>query len=313
MKLGQYKGIHAKRPNITVSEQDILKVLKNKQKEYSIVTNIDGRPAQTGDQAILDFDGFLNGQPIPGGKSRDYPLLLGSHTFVPGFEEQIVGRSTGDIFDICVTFPANYHLKQLSGKAVVFHTTLKQLRLPEYQPLDDDFAKDFSEHDTLTDWKEAIRENLTIRKETSAYERLSREILSAVIANCEFEIDEDIKSEITEELYDDFLYTLEENRMTLETYCQRSGFTKEDIISQKEQEAIRSIQEQSILHAVASKENLEVSSDELTEELCMIAAEEEEDIEDFRSSLGEEELDGISDQLRMNKALKFIMKHAILE
>lgn len=312
MKLGQYKGIHAKRPYITVSEKDVMKVLKHKQKENSIVTNIDGRSARTGDQAILDFDGVQNNVPIPGGKSRNYPLILGSHTFVPGFEEQVIGKCPGDRFDICVTFPDNYRIRHLGGKPVIFHTTLKQLQLPEYQPLDDDFAKDFSEYDTLSDWKDAIREELTIRRETSAYEKLSRELLTAIIADCEIPIDEEIKEEIADELYEDFLCTLEENRMTLETYCQRSGYTEKEIRAQKRKEAIRSIQEQNVLHAIASKENIEVSDEELTEELCMIAAEEEEDLEEFCSSLGEEELEGIEDQLRMNKAIKFVMKHAVL-
>lgn len=312
MKLGQYKGIHAKRPYITVSEKDVLKVLANKQKENSVVTNIDGRSARIGDQAILDFDGVQNNVPIPGGKSRNYPLLLGSHTFVPGFEEQVIGKNPGERFDICVTFPDNYHIKYLGGKPVTFHTTLKQLQLPEYQPLDDDFAKDFSEYDTLSDWKDAIREELTIRRETSAYEKLSRELLSAIIANCDITIDEEMKEEITDELYEDFLYTLEESRMTLETYCQRSGYTEEEIRRQKQEEAIRTIQEQHVLHAIASREKIKVSEEELNEELCMIAAEEEEDPVDFCASLGEEELEGIIDQLRMNKAMKFVIKHAVL-
>lgn len=312
MKLGQYKGIHAKQPVVTVSEKDILKVLTNKRKENSIATNIDGRCAKPGDQAILDFDGIQNDIPIPGGKSRNYPLLLGSHTFVPGFEEQVVGRNPGESFDICVTFPDNYRIKPLGGKPVVFHTTLRQLRLPEYQPLDDDFAKDFSEYDTLSEWKDAIRKELTARREMSAYEKLSREILSRIIANCQITIDEDIKNEITDELYDDFLCTLEENRMTLETYCQRSGYTEKEIWKQKQKEAIRSIQEQNVLHAIASKEHIDISNEELTEELCMIAAEEEEDIDEFRSSLGDEELEAITDQLLMNKALKFVIKHAVL-
>lgn len=312
MKLGQYKGIHAKRPNITVSGKDILKVLTNKQKEHSVVTNIEGRSAQMGDQAILDFDGVQDNTPIPGGKSRNYSLLLGSHTFVPGFEEQVVGRMPGECFDICVTFPEKYRIKHLGGKQVTFHTTLKRLQLPEYQPLDDDFAKDFSEYDTLSDWKDAIREELTLRKETSAYEKLSREILSAIISNSEIPIDEEIRAEMAEELYDDFLYSLEENRMTVETYCQRSGYTEDEIWQQKLCEAARSIQEQNVLHAIASRESIEVSEEELREELCLIAVEEEEDIDEFCSSLGEEELEGIADQLLMNKTLKFVIKHAVL-
>lgn len=313
MRLGKYKGIQAKRPDVTITEKDILKVLTNKQKENSVVTNIEGRCAQSGDQAILDFDGTQEGIPIPGGKKQNYPLVLGSHTFVPGFEEQIIGKNPGESFDICVTFPEHYHIKQLEGKPVIFHTTLKKLFLPEYQPLDDDFAKDFSDYDTLSDWKESIRERLTLRREASAYEKLSRDILSAIIENSDIPIDDDLKRAISEEFYDDFLYTLEENRMTLDTYCQRSGYSKEAVLMQQEQKAIRTIQEQSVLHAIASKEHIDITEEELNEELCELAAEEEESLDEFRSMLDEEEIAGITDQLRMNKTLEFVLNNAVLK
>lgn len=313
MKLGKYKGIRGKQPDITVHEKEIDKVLKNKQREYSVVRNIDSRPAQTGDEAVLDYEAECEGKIVPGGKSRSYPLLLGSHTFVQGFEDAIVGHSPGDSFDIKVTFPKNYRISGLAGKDAVFHVHLKQLRIPEYQPIDNDFAKDFSEFDTLSEWREEIYEQIRARREASSYEKLARELLGRIIADSEIPIDEELKQEISMELYEDFLYSLEENGMTLETYCKRSGLTKKQIRASKDEEAIRSIQEQYVLHAVANKENLQISEEELSRELCELAAEEGEDIDVFIKMLGEEELESIADQLQMNKAMEFIFEHAILE
>lgn len=313
MKLGKYKGIRAKQPDITVQEKEIDKVLKNKQHEYAVVRNIDDRPAQIGDEAVLDYDAECEGKTVPGGKSRNYPLLLGSHTFVQGFEDAIVGHACGDHFDIKVTFPENYRISALAGKDAVFHVHLKQLRIPEYQMIDDDFAKDFSEFDTLSEWRAEIYEQIRERREASSYEKLARELLGKIIADSRIPIDEDLKQEISMELYEDFLYSLEENGMTFETYCKRSGLTKKQIRASKDEEAIRSIQEQYVLHAIANKENLRVTEEELSRELCELAAEEGEDVDVFIQMLGEEELESIADQLQMNKAMEFIFEHAILE
>lgn len=313
MKLGKYKGIRAKHPNVIVDKKEIDKVLKNKQHENCVVYTVDDRPAKMGNEAVLDYHVECDGKTVPGSSQESYPLLLGSHTFVKGFEEAVVGHAIGDRFDIAVTFPEKYRMANLAGKDAVFHVTLKQLRIPEYQPIDDDFAKDFSEFSTLAEWREQIFQNLRERKEASAYEKLARELLTKIIADSKIPIDPEIKKEITEELYEDFLYSLDENGMTLETYLNRSGMTKKQIRAAKEEEAIRAIREQSVLHAVANAEHLEISPEELADELAELAYEEGEDPDVFTEMLGEEEIESIGDQLRMNKAMEFVLEHAILE
>lgn len=313
MKLGRYRGIRAKQPNVTVGEKEIEKVLKNKQHENSVVYTIDDRTAAMGDEAVLDYYVECDGQKVPGSTQHHYPLLLGSHTFVKGFEESVVGHAVGDSFDIAVTFPVKYRMARLAGKDATFHVTLKQLRLPEYQPIDDDFAQDFSEYSTLAEWREEIRQNLQERKEASAWEKLARELLGKIIADSRISIDPEIKAEIADELYEDFLYQLEENSMTLDAYCKRSGMTKKQIRAAKEEEAARTIREQSVLHAVASAEHLDVSAEELAEEIAALAYEEGEDPDVFAEMLGDEEMESISDQLRMDKAMEFIIQNAILE
>lgn len=309
MKLGAYKNLRARRPDISVKEEEIDRVLKNKQREYSVVYTVDNRPAAMGDEAVLDFDAACSGKPIPNGKSENYALLLGSHTFVKGFEETITGHSIGDHFEIRITFPENYRIPGLRGKIVTYQVHLKALRIPEYQKIDDDFARDFSEYDTLSDWKNAIREELAQRHEISATQKLTRELLDQIISRSDIPIDEDLKQELADELYEDFLWDLEENGMTLEKYCRRTGKNKKQIRAGKEAEAVQMIRQQSVLHAIADREHLTVTDEELAEEIAAMAAEEGEDPERFADMLGDEELDAIADQLRMDRAMELVMEH----
>lgn len=313
MKLGTYRRLHAAKPVIHVKEQEIERILAQKQLEHAVAYQIEDRPARAGDQAIVDFDGMSEGKMISGGQSRNFPMILGSHTFIEGFEDQIIGKSPGDQFDIHVVFPQGYYIKQLRGKPAVFRTTLKNLFLLDQQPLDDDFAKDFSEYSTIKEWRDHLRDQLACAQEESAYAKLSRDLLSAVIADSDIEIDEALKNELAEESYDDFLYHLEQNHIRLEDYTARIGATEKDIYQKYELDAIRMIQEESVLHAIILKENISVTDSELTDELHALAADEEEDFDLFRDSLDEEDLDSIADQLRMNKAMQLILENAILE
>ncbi len=313
MKLGNYKGLRARRPDITVKEAEIDKVLKNKQRENSVVYTVDDRPARMGDQAILNFNARCGGKDIPGGQSRSYPLLLGSHTFVKGFEEAVAGHSIGDRFEIRVTFPADYRIADLRQKEVIYHVHLTGLRIPEYQEINDEFARDFSEYETLADWRNAIREELAERHELSAYQKLTRELLDQVIADSSVPVDRDLLQDLAEDLYDDFLYDLEDSNMTLEKYCKRTGKNKRQIRAEKEAEAAQIIRQQSVLHAIANREHLTVTEEELAGEIAAMAAGEGEDPEVFASMLGDEEIEGISDQLQLDKAMEFILEHVCWE
>lgn len=256
MKLGPYKGIRAHKPVVEIHDQEIQNILRQKQVEHSIARNAADRPAKCGDQVVLDFDGTLDGAPIPQGRSRNFFLVLGSHSFIRGFEEQIVGRREGEKFDIHVTFPESYFMKSLRGKPVVFHTTLKKIRVPEYQPLDDDFAKDFSEYDTLADWKDAIRHQLEESRMDDAQEKTSDDILTSIIETSEIPINEELKEELAEDFFEDFRDQLKERGLTPEDYYQRTGKEEKDMRKRYDKQAVRTIQEQSILHAIAEKEDI---------------------------------------------------------
>lgn len=311
MRLGTYKGIHMTRPNTEVTKHEVLNVLKKKQKEYAVATNIDDRSAQEGDQVILDFQGMYHGQDIPHGNGSDFALTIGAKAFLPEFDDALIGKNIGDTFDINVTFPTDYRISTMQNRSVVFHTTLKKIRLMDYQPIDDEFAKDFSEYTTLNEWENEIFSHLQARRKTSVQEKLTREVMAKIIADSDIPIDDDMKEEITQIYYDDFLDELEMNQIPLELYCKRSGHTEDEIYADKEQEAIKTIQAQSVLHAVAATEKISITQEELNTELKNIAQEEEEDPEEFMATLEEEDVENIADQLTMDKTMAFILDSVV--
>ena len=313
MRIGTYKGIHMTRPNTEVTKHEVLNVLKKKQKEYAVATNIDDRSAQEGDQVILDFQGMYHGQDIPHGNGSDFALTIGAKAFLPEFDDALIGKNIGDTFDINVTFPTDYRISTMQNRSVVFHTTLKKIRLMDYQPIDDEFAKDFSEYTTLNEWENEIFTHLQARRKTSVQEKLTREVMTKIIADSDIPIDDDMKEEITQIYYDDFLDELEMNQIPLELYCKRSGHTEDEIYADKEQEAIKTIQAQSVLHAVAAAEKISITQEELAEELRAIAIEEDEDPEEFVETLEEEDVENIADQLTMDKTMAFILDSVIYD
>lgn len=313
MRLGTYKGIHMTRPNTEVTKHEVLNVLKKKQKEYAVATNIDDRSAQEGDQVILDFQGMYHGQDIPHGNGSDFALTIGAKAFLPEFDDALIGKNIGDTFDINVTFPTDYRISTMQNRSVVFHTTLKKIRLMDYQPIDDEFAKDFSEYTTLNEWENEIFSHLQARRKTSVQEKLTREVMAKIIADSDIPIDDDMKEEITQIYYDDFLDELEMNQIPLELYCKRSGHTEDEIYADKEQEVIKTIQAQSVLHAVAAAEKISITPEELAEELRAIAIEEDEDPEEFVETLEEEDVENIADQLTMDKTMAFILDSVIYD
>ena len=196
MRLGTYKGIHMTRPNTEVTKHEVLNVLKKKQKEYAVATNIDDRSAQEGDQVILDFQGMYHGQDIPHGNGSDFALTIGAKAFLPEFDDALIGKNIGDTFDINVTFPTDYRISTMQNRSVVFHTTLKKIRLMDYQPIDDEFAKDFSEYTTLNEGENEIFSHLQARRKTSVQEKLTREVMAKIIADSDIPIDDDMKERI---------------------------------------------------------------------------------------------------------------------
>ena len=307
--IGQYKGLSLDKSVEAVTDDmvdgRIKEELQNKAEEVT-----EGS-VQNGDVVTINYVGTKDGVAFDGGTATDAQLTLGSGQFIDGFEDGVVGHNIGDTFDINVTFPTDYRISTMQNRSVVFHTTLKKIRLMDYQPIDDEFAKDFSEYTTLNEWENEIFSHLQARRKTSVQEKLTREVMAKIIADSDIPIDDDMKEEITQIYYDDFLDELEMNQIPLELYCKRSGHTEDEIYADKEQEAIKTIQAQSVLHAVAAAEKISITQEELNTELQNIAQEEEEDPEEFMATLEEEDVENIADQLTMDKTMAFILDSVV--
>lgn len=307
MKLGNYKHLKIKQPDISVSEKELNHALQALQAENSVLIRIDDRPVQEGDQVIIDFQGFIDETPIPNGSRKRYSLTLGSHSFIQGFEEQIIGHQIGDEFDIHVRFPEKYPTASAAGKEARFHIILHSAGIRILQQLDDEFARDFSEYSTMDMLKETILENLEDKKAEQADEKIRKEILTKIIQESEIEDNPDLIAQLMDEYHEEFLDELAQQGMTEEQFLQRTKQTSADILKRCEAKARRSLQETSVLNAVAEAENLSLTKEELDEAISDLAFEYDTDPDEFLEMLDPEELDGLKLELLCDKAMARIL------
>lgn len=313
MKLGNYKNLKIKKADTSVSKKELDSALDAMQKENSLLLHIDDRPARKGDCVILDFQGYINGAPIANGARKQFRLVLGSHSFVPGFEEQIIGKMPGTDFDISLRFPEDYSVKTAAGKDAVFHIQLHFIEEQLLQELDDAFARDFSDFDTLEALTGEIFQNLTDKKEAQAREQMEQELLTQIIDNSQLELDEHLLEQLQEELRLEFEEDLQAQGMTTEQFLRRTKKSADFIDERCRSQARRRLQETMVLNAVADREGLYLTEEEQLEALGGLAEEYGISVEEFADMLDADELDGLELELLCSKALDFICAHAVVE
>lgn len=311
IRLGIYKNLKVKAPDLTISDQELNRSIVNMQRKNSVFIHIDERPAAAGDVVVLNYEGFVSGKPFLGGKATHHRLVLGEGKFIPGFEEQIIGKSMGDLFNIMVTFPVNYANVQLAGKDGLFKTQLLFVGREEIPPFDDNFALDFSSFSTAKELKDSLELSLRAKREGAEQERIQEELLTMIIEASVLPVNEDVIEELTEEVYEERLEEIEMQGLTVEEFLKRSHQTLEDIQYQCRKKARRSYQETTLLHAIAIEEGLEISEEELEEAVWRIAFYEELDPVDLLDSMDEEELTGIKLQLYCDKAMELVRETAV--
>jgi trigger factor len=309
--LGEYKGIEVPAADTEVTEEEINKELERLQQRHAELVVVDEGPVQLGDIAVIDFEGFLDGTPFEGGKGERYSLELGSGTFIPGFEEQVVGLNIAEEKEINVTFPENYHAENLAGKPVVFKVKLHEIKRKNLPALDDEFAKDVSEFDTLEEYKQDLAAKLKERKEKDAeYAREVAAIDKAAEA-AEVEIPEVMIDNEVEHMLRDFENRLRTQGMNLELYTQFSGQTVEALKAQMKEDAAKRVRNNLVLEAIAKAENLQVNDadiDEELEKLSKIYNRSAEELRTIFSSNGY--LDTLTGDLKVRKAVKFLVEHS---
>ena len=270
--LGEYKGVEVPKAEIEVTEEEIEASIKREQEKNSRTITVEDRAAEEGDIVTIDFEGFVDGEAFEGGKGEAYPLTLGSHTFIPGFEEQLVGAKTGDHVEVNVTFPEEYQAKELAGKAAVFQCDVKKIEAKELPELNDDFAKDVSEFDTLAEYKEDVKKNLTESKEKEALRAKEDAAIEKIIENAEMEIPEAMIDTQCRQMMDDFGRRMQSQGLSMEQYFQFTGQTAEKMMEDMKPQALKRIQTRLVLEKIVEVENIQPTEEEVDEEISKMAA-----------------------------------------
>ena len=309
VKLGQYRGLEVTRQETLVSDDEINEELKKEQEKNSRLVEVD-RPVQDGDTVILDYSGSVDGEKFDGGTAENQTLVIGSGSFIPGFEEQLVGMAKDETKDITVTFPEEYHAEELAGKEAVFTCTIHKIQEKELPELDDEFAQDVSEFETLDEYKKSIMDRLTERKQRSAKTAQENEAVDKVIAASEMDIPEAmIDSQVTS-MYQDYARQLQGQGIPIDTYLQYMGTTEEKVKSDMRPQALKQIQTRLVLEEVAKAESLELNDLRLEEEIDKIAKQYQMETEKLKQSIGDFEREQMKKDIAVQEAITLILDTA---
>ena len=309
VKLGQYRGLEVTRQETLVSDDEINEELKREQEKNSRLVEVD-RPVQDGDTVILDYSGSVDGEKFDGGTAENQTLVIGSGSFIPGFEEQLVGMAKDETKDITVTFPEEYHAENLAGREAVFTCTIHKIQEKELPELDDEFAQDVSEFETLDEYKKSIMDRLTERKQRSAKAAQENEAVDKVIAASEMDIPEAmIDSQVTS-MYQDYARQLQSQGIPIDTYLQYMGTTEEKVKSDMRPQALKQIQTRLVLEEVAKAESLEPNDLRLEEEIDKIAKQYQMETEKLKQSIGDFEREQMKKDIAVQEAITLILDTA---
>jgi len=311
VKLGEYKGLEIPSADVSVSEEEVTAELDRLQQRHAELTVIDEGEAQDGDMTVIDFDGYIDGEPFEGGKSERYSLELGSGSFIPGFEGQVVGMATGDFKDIEVTFPENYHSDELAGKAATFKVKLHEIKRKNLPVLDDEFAKDISEFDTLDEFKEDLAKKLSERKEKENEQAREVAVVEKAAETAEIEIPAAMIEAEVDYLVRDFENRLRSQGMNLDLYYQFSGQDESALRGQMNIDAEKRVRNNLVLEQISKNEGIEAGEQELSEELEKLSAMYNRPAEELREIFsGNGNLENLKADLIIRKTIKFLLDNS---
>lgn len=302
-----YKGIEATKKNVEVTDEDVSAELVKVQDRNSRMVDVDNRGALTGDTAVIDFEGFCDGKAFEGGKAEGFELSLGSGQFIPGFEDQVVGHEVGDEFEISVKFPEDYQAEELKGKDATFKIKLHQIKRKELPTLDDEFAKDVSEFDTLDEYKNSLREKLQSDREKQEETNVENQIFDALIEKVQGEIPEEMYEQEVEESINNFAYRLQSQGLNLETYLKYTGMDVNAIKEQFRPQSEKQLKLRLALEKIAELENLEVSDEAVEEEYEKLAKQYNMEVAQIKNLVAETQ---IRADLKNQKAIDFVKENA---
>ena len=308
--LGEYKGVEVPKADIAVTDEEVDAEVKKEQEKNSRTITVEDRAAAKDDIVTIDFEGFVDGDAFEGGKGTDYPLTLGSNTFIPGFEDQLIGANTGDHVEVNVTFPEEYQAKELAGKAAVFQCDVKKIEAKELPELDDDFAKDVSEFDTLAEYRENVKKTLTEKKEKEAETAKENAAIDKAIENAQMDIPELMIQTQCRQMMDDFGRRMQSQGLSMEQYFQFTGMTADKMMEDMKPQALKRIQTRLVLEKIAEVEDIQITEEETDAEIAKMAEAYKMEADKIKEILGDEQLEQLKKDLAVQKAVTVVAEAA---
>ena len=308
--LGEYKGVEVQKTKSEVTEEDIETEIKRAREKNSRLITVEDRGIEDGDQVTIDFEGSVDGKRFEGGKAEDYPLTIGSHTFIDNFEEQLIGKTTGEECEVNVTFPAEYHVEELKNKPAVFKVKVKEIQRKELPEANDDFASEVSDFDTMEEYKKDLTEKLQAEKIEAAKTADEDKVVAKVIENATMEIPDQMVEEQVNGMVNDYARRLESQGISFKQYVEITGMTAEKIGEQMKPQAIKRIQTRLVLEAVVKAENIQADDAAVEEQFDKMAEDFKMDKEQIKGMFGEEQMAQLKEDLAVQKAIDFLVAEA---
>ena len=309
--LGEYKGIEVEKKTAEVTDEDINAEIDRVRENNSRMITVDDRATQDGDTVVIDFDGYVDGEQFEGGKAEDYSLVLGSHTFIDNFEEQLVGKNIGDDVEVNVTFPDQYQAEELQGKPAVFKVKVKEIKVKELPEVDDEFAQDVSDFDTLAEYKEDLKKKLLESAEAAISREKEEAVITKIIENAQMDIPEPMVDTQTRQMMQEFAQRIQSQGLSLEQYMQFTGLTPQKMIEDLKPQALKRIQSRLVLEAVVAAENIEATEEEVQKEIENMASMYQMEADKLKDLMGEEEKKQISLDVAVQKAVDLVVEAAV--
>ena len=311
--LGEYKGIKVEKTTIRVTQKEIdAKVQEEAEKNARTIT-VEDRAVENGDDVILDFEGFVDGVAFEGGKGENYPLTIGSGSFIPGFEEQLVGAEAGKEVEVNVTFPEEYHAENLAGKEAVFKCTVHEIKAKELPEIDDEFAAEVSEFDTLEEYKADVKAKIRAEKEADAKAKKEDAVVGAAVAGATMEIPEAMIDTQVRQMAEDFAQRMQAQGLSMEQYFQFTGMTAAKMLEEMRPQAVKNIETRLVLEAVAKAENLEITEERFDEEIAKMAEVYKMEADKLKQYMGEAEKEQMKKDMAVQEAVAFLVDNAVEE
>jgi trigger factor len=311
VKLGEYKGIEVEKKSVEVTDEELQSELdKTREKNARFVT-VDDRAVQDKDEVTIDFEGFVDGEAFEGGKGEDYKLVIGSHSFIDTFEDQLIGHNIDDEVEVNVTFPEEYHEASLAGKPAMFKVTIKSIGYKELPELDDDFAQDLSDFDTLDEYKEDVKKKLLEGKEAAAKREKEEEVIKKIIEGSEMEIADDHVNSVVDQMKREFAQRMQSQGISLEQYMMFTGMTEEKLVEDIKPQALLRIQSRLVLEKIVEAEGIEATEEEINKEIENLASMYQMEADRLKEVMGEEEKKGIALDASVAKAVDMVVESAV--